>query len=469
MPRLIALLLALALAPGVATGQQQYRPPPDTVFVLLVNPYRMYWVRGTDTLSQPTHAVSVEAERWEQRKPGADLRVVVEHRDLDVHRRVKQDTFVVAPSGPVRTVNGHAPDMDERVDLLPRLPDRALRARLTWSDTLASSKTAAPGGRKTFSVIRAWRVDRLFDSAGTRMAAISAAGDLHYRDGWWTDSAASAFVTLDVRGPMTEHALLAITTGQLLERAWSMTLRGTGTISGEHGVDTVPAGLISAETQRTLSSAQAHLLARDLPGNDTSMSYSTGPILLHVVDRHPEEISAAMARNDGLVGTTHARFANGLLVGYQATWTDTLSTRETKLDRVHDSLVIHDSGASDTSVAIPVRWWAVADYAMNELLVPVFLSHPADGASDSFAVFRPFPRHWDIGVASLRPLGENLVASYRLGTDTAATYLLITRDGDLLMAENSGPTGAQRVPLPGTTRRAQLQTIMDAMQKGPRD
>jgi len=456
----------LALAPSLLASQTQYRPPSDTVFFLFVNPYRMYWVRGADTLAQPTRSVTVESQRWERQKP--NLRVIVQHRALDVNRRVTQDTFVIATSGLVRTINGHAPGMNERVDLLPRLPDRPLRSGVTWSDTLASSQSGEPGGVKAFSIARVWRVDRIFDSAGTQMAAISATGDVHYRDGWWTDSAAGAFATIDVRGPSTEHALLAVSQEQLLYRTWSMDLRGTGRVSSEHGVDTLPAGLISAESQRSIRSAEAHLFARDLPGTDTSMSYNTGAILLHVVDRHGDEISAAMARNDGLVGTTQARFAGGIPVAYRALWTDTVSAPETNLDRVNDSLRLHEPGRADTSVAIPTRWWGVADYAMNELLVPVFLAHRPDGASDSFAVYRPYARHWDIGNASLRPLGENFVASYRLGDDTLPTYLLITKGGDLLMAENSGPKGAQRVPLPGTARRAELDSILATLRRPSR-
>ena len=66
-------------------------------------------------------------------------------------------------------------------------------------------------------------------------------------------------------------------------------------------------------------------------------------------------------------------------------------------------------------------------------------------------------------MASVRRLGENLVASYRLGDDSLPTNVLITHDGDLLFGENRGPTSAQRVPTEGSTRRATLDAILKTL------
>jgi hypothetical protein len=201
-----------------------------------------------------------------------------------------------------------------------------------------------------------------------------------------------------------------------------------------------------------------------LPGVDTAVTLNRGPVLLHTVLRHPGDIESGMARNDGLIGTAHARFVRGVIASYEAFWTDTsIAPRQIGLTVSGDTVRIREPGRHDSTIAIPEHWWGVADYAMNELLVPVFLAHPADGVGAPFAIYRPYARHWDVGTASLRPLGENFVASYRLGSDTLPTYLLITKDGDLLMAENSGPTGAQRMPKDGTPRRARLDAILQTL------
>lgn len=456
----MALSLCLAVLPQEAAGQERYLPQTDSIFVLLVNPYRMYWVRGGDTLSQPMHEVSVEAQRWD--RDGQDLRVAVRQLLLNVHRRSKVDTFTVTSLGAVERINGHAPGLNERIDLVLRLPRRALVTGLTWADTLRSLHHSGPSQDGLYSVTRDYRVSRVFDSAGTRLGEVSATGVVHYRDSWWMDSTAGTFASIDVTGPDTERFVFDIRQGRLLSRYWSMNLTGQGTIPSDSGrIDTTAAGLISAMTQVVVAPDRAHLLLRPLPGLDTSMTVDGGPVLVHTVRRESREIEAGMARNDGMVGTVHARFAGGLVESYEALWTDTAAAaRQLSLTMDGDSLRIHEPGRTDTTVGIPERWWGVGDYAMNELLVPTFLAHPADGVAAPFAVYRPYPRHWDVGTASLRPLGENYVATYRLGSDTLPTLLLITKEGDLLLAQNSGPTGAHRVPSEGSSRSAQLEEIL---------
>ena len=459
----VVCLWAALVAPQLS-GQTAYRPAADTTFILLVNPYRMYWVRGTDTLSQPQHAVSVEAQRWEKAEP--QLRVIVQQWGLDVHRRTSKDTFLVAAQGAVVKINGHPPGLNERVDLLLQLPKATLAPGLAWADTLRSSKGSGPGGDGLYEVTRTYHVDQFVDSNGTTFAHVSARGLVHYRDSWWVDSAAGAFASLDVSGPVTERFLFAVRAGRLVERSWSMNLTGRGSLPGDSGrVDTTAAGLISAETQRIISSERAHLLTRALPGRDTSVSLDQGPILLHTVLRQPQDVESGMARNDGLVGTTRAHFVDGRVASFEALWTDTADTpRRIAISLVHDSLRVRDAGQPDTMVAIPAVWWGVADYAMAELLVPVFLSRTPDSVAAPFAIFRPYARHWDVGLAMLRQLGENFVASYRLGTDTARTLFLITKDGDLLMGQNSDPTGAERMPAEGSARRARLEAILQSLQ-----
>jgi hypothetical protein len=247
-----------------------------------------------------------------------------------------------------------------------------------------------------------------------------------------------------------------------------MRLTGSATgMGGAGGPDTVPAGLISGETQEVISRERAHLLSRSLPGPDTALTIASGggPILLHTVRRQADSIEASLARNDGMLGTARARFAGAIVQSYDALWTDTAATpRHITIAVSGDTLRIRDPEQGDTAVPIPTQWWGVADYAMNEFLVPTFLAHAPDGSSAGFAIYRPYARHWDVGLASIRPLGEHFVASYRVGGDSLPTYLLITKDGDLLFGENSGPTKAQRLPPEGSPRRARLDELLKLLQ-----
>lgn len=467
MSRLILASLAAILV--VRSGVAQYRAPRDTQFVLLINPYRMYWVRGADTLSQDIHSVSVEAQSW--RATGSLLSIAIRQLPLDVHRRVRVDTFVVTPQGVLQSVNGHPPGLNERVDLLLRIPKGALAPGRTWADTLLSEQDT-PSGRRGFAVMRSYRVSRAYDSSGTRLVEVAATGVVHYRDRWWIDSVAGTWYSMDVSGSDTERFVYAVDLGRLMRRTWSMNLTGTGAVpSATGGMDTIPAGLISGEAQQVLAPERAHLLMRSMPGVDSAVTLSGrggsgGVIFLHTVARGPDLIESGMARNDGLLGTTSARFSGGVLQTFDAVWTDTAVTaRHTTVSLSGDSLRIRDLGHSDTSVAIPAPSWAVGDYAMNELLVPSLLRHQADGVQTPFAIYRPYARHWDVGTATLRPLGEYLLASYLMRGDSLPTFLLTTKDGDLLMGENSGPKGAQRVPIPGSARRSRLDAFLKTLRQ----
>src|SRR6266511_3441449 len=182
----IITCVGLVTLAGGLSGQE-YHVPRDTVFVQLVNPYRMYFVRKGDTLSNPVTGVAVEMQHWV--KDGARLRVTVRALDLDVTRRARVDTFTVTRLGVVELINGHTPGLNERVDLLLHLPGGALTPGATWVDTLRSSH-GGPKGDGLYFVARTYRVGRLFDSAGTRVAEVLANAVVHYRDSWWVDSSA---------------------------------------------------------------------------------------------------------------------------------------------------------------------------------------------------------------------------------------------------------------------------------------
>ena len=115
---------------------------------------------------------------------------------------------------------------------------------------------------------------------------------------------------------------------------------------------------------------------------------------------------------------------------------------------------------SRTVVAIPRAAWGIADYAMQELLVPVLLTMPADGSSHPFAIYRPFAAHWDSGTVVIRPLPDARVVVMQMAGDKRPQALLITNDGDYLYGENSDPVGAERVPSLNSGRRARLQSLM---------
>ncbi|HEV8411010.1 MAG TPA: hypothetical protein VGQ30_10895, partial [Gemmatimonadaceae bacterium] len=289
------------LAAAAHAQSMQYRIPPGSVDIAIVNPYRMYWLRGGDTLGSPITEKSVERQQW--RPAATHFSVVVEQRLLNVSRRFTSDTFSVERNGRVTAINSKPPGLNGRVDLLLRLPNSSLRVGTRWTDTLNSDSDGI-AGKHRYDVRRAYEVKRELDTLGHHVLEVRASGHVDYRDGWWLDSLRGTTGWIDVAGPLTEQFLFDARGGQLIARSWSMDLRGHGAIPGERGgMDTLPAGLLSSETQSRIDASLAASVGRDLPRGDTSMTTVGGPILLHSVRRFADTIESGFARNGGLVGT----------------------------------------------------------------------------------------------------------------------------------------------------------------------
>jgi hypothetical protein len=447
------------------TSPTRYRAQAGPLLYETTNPYHMYWVRGADTIGRPWRERSVERQEWSA--AGPELRVLIKGHSFDVEGEERADTFLVTAAGRVRQVNGKAPGLNTQVDLVPFFPTTPLVPGTRWRDTLAAT-TDGPAGSHRFEVIRDYSVARVTDSARMRIAEVTATGTVHYRDGWWSDSAAGSYSWLDVAGPMEESFRVDLTTGRILERRWRMDLVGTGGRPREGGgTDTLPAGLRSASTDRLIDPTRMAVIDPVLPGADTSWTVQEGAILRHTVSRGGDSVASSMTRNDGLVGIARTRFRDGRPETYTSVWVDSIGTVTTDTIRVdRRGLRLKTVGGRDTLVAPPTSIWGIADYAMQEHLVPVLLSLDEDFSEAPFAIYRPVARHWDTGSVTFVPRGGAVIITIQMQGAEKPQYLLLTEDGDLLYAENSDPKGAQRVPMVGSARRARLEQLLAGLRGG---
>jgi hypothetical protein len=423
----------------------------------------MYWVHGNDTVGSPVREITVERERWKQL--GDRLQVVVDDQMLSATRRVTSDTFVVDRDGRVASINGKPPGVHSRVDFLLHLPARPLEVGVRWADTL-NSMSDGVGGQHRYRIQRAYQVAAELDTLGRHLERITATGTVGYRDGWWADSAAGTFYVIDVSGAVSESYLFDPRAGQLVTRSWKMDLRGNGIIPNDRGGrDTLPAGLLSEEKQSLLDPAAARIIGRALPQGDTSLTLDKGLLFVHTVRRGGDTIESGFGRNGGLVGTARVVFSKGSPTSYRATWTDGFGPVKTDvIQRRADSLAISHAG-KDTMLAVPAVAWGIADYAMQELLVPAILALPADAAPHPFAIYRPHAAHWDSGAVVVRPIANANVVVLQMKADKQPQLLLITDTGDYLYGENSDPIGAQRVPTLGSRRRDQLNALLEKIKQ----
>jgi hypothetical protein len=168
MTRRLALLALLAAAPAAA--QARYLPQADTLYYESLNPYRMYFVRGGDTLGPSVRSFSVQRQVW--RASGDGLRVDQRLDNLQVHGSVRSEVFELTPRGVVRSIDGVRDPAKGQLHLVLRLPaDGDLRPGRVWHDTI-DHVVPGPGGDYAYQAVRALRVERMADTLGGRMAVV---------------------------------------------------------------------------------------------------------------------------------------------------------------------------------------------------------------------------------------------------------------------------------------------------------
>ena len=301
-------------------------PRHDTLRYTVLNPFRLYWLHGDDTVGPDQRELSVESHVWDG--PAERPRVTIRNQLLDVSRRLQHHVFALEPNGRLRTINGGPPKASQVSDFLLQLPPTPLRIGTSWTDTVRADGTDA-AGPELYQVIRTYRVRQLVESLGAHdVAQVDAHGTVHYRFGFLVDSAAHKIAWLDVAGPDTEQYLYDPQAGRLLGRRWTMHLVGRGV--APNAPDTVPAGLESVEVVALSDTPLTRFLLEPLPGADTSLTFQVSNrsiILLHTTSRTKTKISASLARNNGLVGIAAVDVNAASITAYHATWTDSTSLR----------------------------------------------------------------------------------------------------------------------------------------------
>lgn len=462
--RILALLGVLAAAP--AASQARYLPQSDTLFYEDLNPYRMYFVRGADTLGPAVRAFSVRRQVW--RADGQGLRVEEREDDLQVHGGTRSTVFEVTPRGVVRTIDGRSNVEKGQFDLVLRLPaDGGLHAGRVWHDTI-DHVTPVPGGEYVYQAVRELRVERMADTLGGRMAVVRGRGRLRYRHVEPMDSTATAFWWMDVSGPVDETFLFDVGNGRMAAREWRMDLRGTSAFPGPGGrMDTLPAGLLSMDTVRLVTAERARRVGRGLPDGDTTVTAAAqGDILLHTVRRSGAEVESGFRLNDGTTLTARARHEGGRAVRYALVHT---RPHEPPLERVVELAdgVLRVTGGRDTALALPAGAWTVADYGLEEHLAPA-LAHLAlrGERQGEIHVLRPFTLHWDRAQVNVVPVRDAFAAVVRVepeGIRDLVMVLVVSKDGDLLYAEGQPPNESTRRPPQGSARAKRLDQLLDAI------
>lgn len=312
MRRAALLLAAAALGAGPAAAQVRYLPQPDTLFYEGVNPYRMWIVVRGDTVGRRVREHTLDRHVWRAENGG----LVAEMRTQPLDGgALRTEVLEVSPRGVV----GAARDPDDhrvRRDLLLRLPAGGdLRPGLVWHDTL-SDTAHVEGNAYAFRVIRELRVERIADTLGSRIAVVRGTGTLRYRD-FYPAGQPGRYWWIDVSGPVRETFRFDLTRGRMAGREWWMDLRGSAGFPDRNGgMSTVPAGLLSADTTRLITPAEARALRADRPRTRMDGERRPGPAGRWVRPAHHQAPRCPLhALRDGYLGTRVAQIARSSCEG----------------------------------------------------------------------------------------------------------------------------------------------------------
>ncbi|MGH7532025.1 MAG: hypothetical protein ACREL4_01930 [Gemmatimonadales bacterium] len=451
------LIAALPALPALSAQAPELHPPRDPAWYQGIESQTLYFVRGADTTRMTGTAPRIARLVWVPSPHGDAL--VVTTTALDVHRVVTTDTLRLDQHGNVVAVAPDSASVRDRYALFLRLPvpPGALDSGATWGDTLAPG-WPAPGTRSLSAHITGYRIVGATDTLGTSATVVVVDGVARYRQSDWFDASSKTTYQVDATGPMHETWWLDPKRGELLARRRELELTGVGVVPAEKGADTIPVGVSADDAWGRITPERAQVLARPLPGRDSSLTVTTGPILLHTVNAVGQAIESGLAANDGSVGTALSVTAGATPVQYQTLWTAPGAKDTTALVAVHgDSLYV--TGTRMHNWPVPPMPWAIADEGMEEQLVPV-LHTLADSQSVVLPVFRPRTATWDTLNAFARylPGGARLFVLAHGAPDTRVA-ILVDSTGALLTVEKATDPPSRRLPPAGSTRRIQLDQL----------
>ena len=140
-------------------------------------PFRLYLIRGGDTIPGPVRGISVFRESWRPTAEGFD--VIRASVDVGLGDRNDTDTTSVDRRGKVLRINGRM-DYDEgEWDALLRLPLRPLAVGLEWADTI-SHRTSGPHAGGIYEVRRKYRVARALGTGDGLRLEIEIEGEIRF-------------------------------------------------------------------------------------------------------------------------------------------------------------------------------------------------------------------------------------------------------------------------------------------------
>jgi len=212
--------------------------------------------------------------------------------------------------------------------------------------------------------------------------------------------------------------------------------------------------------------------SRPLTPGDTFLTWNPKPGgLIHTIRVTDTTAAATLLRGDGMIGTAAVRLVRNRPASFDVVWTTRDSATGKALpDRESHGVVVGDSmrisGTKPQVTSIPPGRWAIADFGMEELLIPLLRDLPI-GGPHRVAVFRPWHGRWDSISVQVRDTAGVRFVDERQGIalgDAKQTHevVILNAQGDLLAIVRFDQADERR-PLEGSARWAEYRKTVPSL------
>lgn len=237
-------------------------------------------------------------------------------------------------------------------------------------------------------------------------------------------------------------------------RSLALVIGLCGAISAKNLSAQTPAQLRDVHDRATVLIRE--MASRPLTVGDTLLTWNPDPGgLIHTVAVDSGGARSSLLRGDGMIGIADVRWSGARPLRFTVEWTtrDSITGRSIphrEAIGVAEQGSLRVKGTKSDSLPLPPGPWAVADFGMNEQLVPLIRTLTTSSTPQLISVFRPWHGGWDSVTVVIRDTADVRTVEL-LGTDKAHEVMVLTAHGDLLwMIRYDQP--AERRPLEGSSR-----------------
>jgi hypothetical protein len=199
---------------------------------------------------------------------------------------------------------------------------------------------------------------------------------------------------------------------------------------------------------------------RPIVAGDTFVTWSPNPVLFNTVHRTADSVISSLVRADGMVGTAETVWEGSHSSAGKVLWTEPDTVLLNVAFSVKGGLLVTRDGVQDT-VPLPEGLWAVADYGMEDQLIPLIREVARLGGTQHIRVYRPYPDKWDELSVRVQQIPNGEKAELVDESGEVWRWVLFSPSEILVAIRRSKHPDVVRTPLANTALFAHYMRLKD--------